>query len=227
MENTSNHAAGGLKTALVLGGSGLIGGHLLDLLLTDERYGKVISLGRKALPRSHAKLEQHVVDLLNLEHHASYFTDVDDVFIAIGTTQAKTPNKTQYEAIDFGIPVAAGKLAQAARCKNVAVVSSMGANAASKVFYSALKGRMEDALRALNLPNLVVVRPSLLLGHRTEQRHAEKIAMQVMQGLKFIIPAKCKAIPAQKVARAMVVLVNSPKQKEVWCNDALLALVPD
>lgn len=216
-----------MKTALVLGGSGLVGGYLIELLCKDERYQMVKSVGRAALSVKHAKLVHHVIDMQQLDDHAALFADVDDVFIAIGTTRAKTPNKADYRAIDLDIPVTAGTLAKKMGVKQVAVVSSMGANAKSAFFYPSLKGEMELAMQAINLHHLVIVRPSLLVGKRKEMRVAEKIVMVLMQQLQFIIPKRHKAIPAKTVAQAMITLLNQLHQQTIWQNDALLALERD
>lgn len=217
-----------MKTALILGASGLVGSELLKILLTDERYGKVRTLGRKKLAESNPKLAQFTGDLFQIENERVAFEGVDDLFIAIGTTRAKTPDKSTYEAIDYGIPTAAAQVAKAAGIKNVAVVSSMGANAKSSIFYSSLKGRMEEALQSANFDNLVILRPSLLLGKRNEKRAFEKVSMILMTALDVIIPAPYKAVPAVVIAKAMIHLANQKNTKPIWLNNELFALAkPD
>ncbi len=213
-----------MKKAVVLGASGLVGSKLLQLLLDDDRYDQVVTIGRKKLDLNHKKLKQVQGDLFNMNAFAAEFQDGDDLFIAIGTTRAKTPDKKQYEAIDYGIPVAAGKLAAEKGIKNVVVVSSMGANAKSSIFYTSLKGRMEDDLQKLDFENLNLVRPSLLLGDRDENRTGENISAFIMTRLDFIIPKKHKAISGQQVAKAMLTLANQPFIKHIWLNDELHAL---
>ncbi len=213
-----------MKTAILFGASGLIGGHILTLLLADKRYQKVICINRKALGNAHPKLVEFTGDLFNLKTFESAFAGVDDVFIAIGTTKAKTPDSEIYKKIDLGIPLAAGQLAKNAGAKNVCAVSSMGANAKSSVFYSALKGQMEDGLTEMNFENLNLVRPSLLLGDRSEHRLGEKGFAFFMTKLDFLIPEKYKAIKGETVAKAMVVLANKPHSKTVWSNEELKKL---
>jgi uncharacterized protein YbjT (DUF2867 family) len=210
-----------MKTALVLGASGLIGGHVLNLLLTDNRYSNVICIGRKPLNLAHEKLIQKTGDLFAIQDFKAEFEKADDLFIAIGTTKAKTPGKVLYKKIDLGIPVEAGKLAKQAGIKNVCAVSSMGANAKSNIFYSSLKGQMEEALLALNFENLNLLRPSLLLGERDEHRIGENIGAFVMTKLDFLIPTKHKAIQGKTVAKAMVALANLPNQKTIWLNQEI------
>ena len=213
-----------MKTALILGASGLVGGHILDLLLADGRYSEVRILGRTKLEKTHAKLQQFTGDLLHLENLTVVFENVDDLFIAIGTTRAKTADKQMYAAIDFGIPVAAAKQAERAGIQNVCVVSSMGADPESRIFYSQLKGQMEDKIAELAIPNINFVRPSLLLGHRNESRTGEGVSAFLMTNLDFLIPNKYKAITGQTVAAAMVHLANTPHKKKIWLNPELFEL---
>ena len=162
-----------------------------------------------------------------METFEAEFQDGDDLFIAIGTTKAKTPDKKTYEAIDLGIPVAAAQVAAQANIKNVMVVSSMGANPSSSIFYSALKGKMEESIAKLGFKNLVIVRPSLLLGNRDERRIGERIGAFFMTSLDFMIPEKHKAITGQSVAKAMVTLANRTHSKNIWMNDELHLLAKE
>jgi len=222
MGNLSNTKR--MKKAIIIGGSGLTGGILLNNLLADVRYQKVISIGRKAVGLSHPKLEQHTGDLFALENFAPLFTDVDDVYICIGTTQAKTPDETTYFKIDYGIPVAAAALAAKAQVPNVCIVSAMGANAKSRIFYNATKGKMEDDIRKMGIQNLNIARPSLIVGNRHEGRTGEGVAKILMTTLDFLIPKKYKAIQAETIARAMVALANASQKQEIFENDVLLDL---
>jgi uncharacterized protein YbjT (DUF2867 family) len=210
-----------MKKAILLGASGLIGSHILKLLLADDRYGSVITIVRRELPIQHPKLKQAIGDLFDMPSFGVEFQGADDLFIAIGTTRAKTPDKKMYEAIDYGIPLAAAKMAAKYGIAHVAVVSSMGANAKSSIFYAALKGRMEDDIQRLGIKYLVIVRPSLLLGKRDESRTGERLAALFMTKLDFFIPAKHKAIQGSDVARAMLMLVNRKNQKTLWLNNEL------
>lgn len=197
---------------------------MLELLLRDERYDTVVSIGRRELAASHEKLIQLQGDLFDMDTFADAFQDADDLFVAIGTTRAKTPDKKQYESIDCGIPVAAGKLAAEREIGNVVVVSSMGANPRSRIPYAALKGRMEEALQRLPIENLNLVRPGVLLGKRDEHRTGERLGKFLMTRLDFLIPGKHKPIPAAAVAKAMLVLANRPFEKHTWTNEELHTL---
>lgn len=213
-----------MKKAIVLGGSGLIGTALLHLLLDDNRYGEIVSIGRKQLDMQHPKLKQVTGDLFQMESFSIEFQDGDDLFIAIGTTKAKTPNRDLYEKIDVGIPITATQLAKETGMKHVAIVSSANAKENSSIWYSAMKGRMENQVKALGLNHVVFVRPSLLLGNRKEKRAGERLATFVMTKLDFLIPKKQKAIPAKTVAKSMIVLCNEPFKKAIWTNDELFEL---
>lgn len=213
-----------MKTALILGATGLIGSHVLEHLLADNRYEKVICIGRNTLNISHQKLTQQTGDIFEMERFKSAFQESTDLFVAIGTTRAKTPDKTLYEKIDLGIPVAAAKLAENCGVTNIAVVSSMGADANSRIFYSSLKGKMEAAFLALSADNVNIVRPSLLLGERVEHRAGESIGAFIMTKLDFLVPEKHKAIEGETVAQAMVYLTNQAHEKKIWLNNELKEL---
>ena len=216
-----------MKKALVLGATGLIGGHVLSLLLEDERYENVTVIGRRTCGINHKKLTEKLGDLFKLEDFVSEFQDGDDLFIAIGTTNAKTPDNDIYSKIDHDIPVAAVSLANTAGFKNVVVVSSMGANPKSRIFYAALKGRMEEDVLQIPIENLTIVRPSLLLGDRNEKRAMEKFSAVLMTTFNFIIPKKHKAILGKDVAKAMIVLANVPFKKHIWMNNELQELAKE
>ena len=213
-----------MKKAIVIGASGLIGSHLLDSLLNDDRYSKVVTIGRRKLEKEHTKLSQATGDLFDMSAFAAEFQDGDDLFIAIGSTMAKTPDKKLYEKIDLGIPKAAAEMASSAGIKNACTVSSMGANTNSRVFYAGLKGRMEDAVLNTDIANNTIVRPSMLLGPRQEKRFGETVGKKLMVALDFMIPAKSKAIHVETVAKAMIALNNMTFSKPIWTNDELFDL---
>ena len=111
-----------------------MGSHLLNLLLADARYAQVVSLVRKGSGIQHAKLQEQICDFSNLTSYENLFSQVDDLFICIGTTKQKTPDQNAYYAIDYGIPTLSASIAKHMGVKTIAVVSAMGANANSRIF---------------------------------------------------------------------------------------------
>jgi uncharacterized protein YbjT (DUF2867 family) len=160
------------KTAIILGGTGLTGRLLLSKLIADESYTSIKLFSRKESENSSPKIKEFIGDILQLEQFKSDFT-ADEVFCCIGTTSAKTKDRTVYTAIDFGIPFTAAKLAAENGIPTFLVMSSMGANAKSNIFYSRTKGEMEQAVLNQKIPNTYILRPSLILGDRDEKRFGE------------------------------------------------------
>lgn len=164
------------KTAILLGITGLIGNALAKNILEDSRYDKLISFHRRKSGIVHPKLEEHIVDLFELEKYAEQFKG-DVVFCCIGTTQAKTDDKETYKKIDYGIPVAAAKLSAYNNIPKFIAISALGANPSSSVFYNKTKGEMERDVLKQNVNETYFLQPSLLAGDREEQRTLEKLAI--------------------------------------------------
>lgn len=208
------------KKAIILGATGLTGSHLLELLLNDSEYDKVNVFTRKKVGITHPKLEQHVVDLLQLSDYANEFT-ADVVFCCIGTTKAKTPDKTLYRAIDYGIPVEAAMLAKQNGVKHFIVISALGAKADSKVLYSKLKGEMERDVLAQQIEQTHLLQPSLIVGNRKESRTGEDLSKHFMKVFGFLIPARYKMIEAKTIAQAMVQIARRPTEKQIIPSDKI------
>ena len=202
------------KKAIILGATGLTGSHLLELLLNDSNYDAVKVFTRKKLSISHPKIEEHVVDLLKLSDHADKFT-ADVVFCCIGTTKAKTPNKELYRAIDYGIPVEAAKLCKQNFINSFIVISAIGANPQSKVFYNRLKGEMERDVLAQQIKHTHLLQPSLIVGNRNEKRIGEDLSKQFMKIVGFLIPPRYKMIEGKTIARAMAQMANKPIKDQI------------
>lgn len=198
------------KTAILLGATGLIGGHCLQLLLKSPRYSKVVCLVRKKLPLINDKLEQIVVDFDNLTDY-THALKGDDVFCCLGTTIKVAKTKENFKKVDYHYPLQAAKIALAQGATQYLLVSSLGADASSMVFYSKTKGEVERDIKALGYPTLHIMQPSLLLGDRDESRLGEQIGEKVMTSLSFLMQGplkKYRAIEAEAVAFAMVQLAS-------------------
>ena len=200
------------RVALVAGATGLVGREVLAALLTDKRYSAIHSVGRRPAAVQHAKLTSHIVDMGVLTSLAG-IGHVDDVFIALGTTIKAAGSQAAFRAVDFDAVVAVARAARKLGATRLGVVSAMGADAHSRVFYSRVKGEMEDAVGKLGYTTLVFARPSLLDGDREAlaqtTRPAESLSLAAMALLKPLIPANYRAITATKVAKALLSAINS------------------
>ncbi len=213
------------KTAIILGATGLCGSLLLKRLLADENYACIKLFSRRTSGNSSPKIKEFVGDVLQLENFKNDFT-ADEVFCCVGTTSAKTKDRTIYRAIDFGIPSTAAKLAKENRIPTFMVISSMGANAGSKIFYSRTKGEMEQAVLDQKIPHTYILQPSLILGERGENRLGESIGATVMKGIGPLLRGKAKkyrAIKADTIAAAMINLAKSEHQEQIIPSDVIQA----
>lgn len=211
------------KTAIVLGGTGLTGGLLLQLLLEDENYKKIKLFSRAKVGFDHIKIEEHLIDVINLETYQEYFTG-DEVFCCIGTTNDKTPNKELYKKIDYGIPVNAAKLCKANEINTFVVISALGANSKSSVFYNRVKGEMEDAILKINIAKIHILQPALIGGDREEKRVGEWWAKQffiILNPLLFGSLKKYKSIDPTIIAKCMLWLSNHSYEQNRISSDEI------
>lgn len=202
MSNTENVTK---KTALVIGATGVVGSKLVDQLLADERYETVWVIVRRTTSKVNNKLKEIITDFKDLED-AYPKTYIHDVYCAMGTTikQAKTQEK-MYE-IDVEYPYTVARLALQYDVEHFVVVSAVGANSKSPIFYSRMKGELEEKLIELKLPNLSIIRPPLLLDMRKESRIGESISSILARKIQGIIPTKFRpklGIYAMVAAKAM------------------------
>lgn len=192
-----------MKTALVAGASGLVGSALIKRLTDTTEYDQVHILARKELDLVHPKLVQHIVLFDQLESYNFDFR-ADDAFCTLGTTISKAGSKNAFILVDRDYVSSFAEMAKAMGVTGFFVVSSMGANPASAIFYNKIKGLMEGDLKKFGFPRLGIFRPSLLLGPRKEKRAGEKFAGWLMRTLDFMIPPKYKAIDVDSVAKKMI-----------------------
>ncbi|HYG03330.1 MAG TPA: oxidoreductase [Chryseosolibacter sp.] len=200
-----------MKTALIAGSTGLVGRNLLSLILSDERYASVVAVTRKDLGISHRKLVQVKTDLSTLAENSSALK-CDDVFCCLGTTMAKAGSKEKFREADFDYPARLGSLTKSQGASKYFLVSALGADAASSIFYNKVKGETEAAIREIGFPSLHIFRPSLLLGERNESRPGEEAAKVFFRLFGFLVPSKYKGIRALTVAKAMVHFAHDDRE---------------
>ncbi|MBC7884652.1 MAG: NAD(P)H-binding protein [Saprospiraceae bacterium] len=216
------------KTALVFGSTGLIGTELLELLLGSVSYRYVKIFVRKKLDIEHTKLQQFVIDFNDMSAVKDDITG-DDVFICLGTTMAKAGGKEAFYRVDYTYSYEAARVASANQVSQIILISSMGADPASMVYYSKVKGKLEQDISQLPFKSVLILRPSLLLGDRKETRLGEQIFTWISKNLSFIFNGplrKYRPIHASSVAKAM--LYYSQKQDPgfyVFESAALQAVV--
>lgn len=192
--------------AIIAGATGLIGSSLLRMLLDHPDYTKVTAIVRKEIPLQHAKLHQLVVDFDHLDNHEDHIRG-DVVFCALGTTKSKTPDQEQYRKIDYQYPLDLAFIAQQNGVSQYHLVSSLGANAQSSIFYSKLKGEVERDLKTIPFNAIHIYRPSLLIGDRKEHRTGESFMIGLMKLFNPILIGglrKYRSIKIEKVASAML-----------------------
>jgi len=198
------------KTAIIAGATGLVGKQLLNGLLENNRYKKVISLVRNKVPLNHPKLEQIVIDFDKLDEVAPKLQG-EDFFCCLGTTMKKAGSKENFAKVDYLYPVNLASIAQKNKAEKYLLISAMGANKDSKFFYNKVKGEVEEGVSGKNIESIFIFRPSLLMGEREEERMGEKIATKVVAPLSrlFIGPLeKYKPIHAKEVADGMIKMAN-------------------
>jgi uncharacterized protein YbjT (DUF2867 family) len=199
------------RTAAVAGASGLVGSLLLDTLLESPRYREVLSLGRRPLSKQHPRLVQRTVDFARLAEEA--LPPVDDAFCCLGTTLKKAGSQEAFRAVDHDAVLAFAQATKKAGARRFLVVTALGANPRSRVFYNRVKGEVEEALKGLGFESLVILQPSLLLGDRAESRPGEHVAIVASRVLAPLLrPLASRPIEARTVARAMLTLaLDAPR----------------
>lgn len=197
------------KTALLIGATGLVGGHLLRQLLESPHYDRVVALTRRPLEMQHPKLVQQIIDF---DRPDLEVIRGNDLFCALGTTLKKAGSKEAQYKIDCQYPYEIGKIARSNGAAQYLLVSSVGADAQSSGFYLKTKGELEEKIRALGFDHFVSARPSFLFGERSEFRLGEKIGIALAKALAPVIPRRYRGIEAEKVARALIRLANNSEK---------------
>ncbi len=205
-----------MPVALIAGSTGLVGFHLLTLLLEHEFFNRVIAVGRRPPPIRHQKLEFIEVDFDNME--LADLPYAGHIFCCLGTTMKKAGSKNQFMKVDLEFPVNLAKATLNRGAENFYLISSIGADKHSLFFYTRVKGLTEEAIRQMEFKFVRIFRPSLLLGSRPEKRMGERLMGHVMKTLApFMVGplAKYRAIEASTVASAMYAAAPGEKKKHV------------
>ncbi|MGG7034227.1 MAG: NAD(P)H-binding protein [Flavobacterium sp.] len=217
-----------MKTALIIGGTGLVGSQLLEILLKNSEYEKVISFVKRESGLKHPKLEEHIIDFDKIETYQDLVYG-DDFFCTIGTTIKKAGTKEAFKKVDFEYPQQFAKIAIQNKVKQFLIVSSIGADSGSSSFYLKTKGEIEDFLKNCAFENVSILRPSALLGKRNEFRLGERFMLFIMKMLSFLFVGnlqKYKAIESKTVAEALFKIAQkSNKGFQIYKSNTISKLV--
>ena len=213
-----------MKTALLFGSSGLIGGHLINILIENNYYNKIKLFVRSEPKIKDSKIEIIKTDFNNLKKHIEDIKG-DDCFFCIGTTKQNSPDKNEYKRIERDLPVEIAEIAKANSINSFIYVSSGFADPKNSGAYLRYKGEVEEELKKLNFKKLGIMRPSFLMGNRKEKRFGEKVGIFLFNLISplFLGPLKkMKPIQAKKVAEAMINVSNSDFQKEIFESNEII-----
>src|SRR5580692_6678166 len=203
------------RTVALAGATGLVGRSILEGLLADPSVQAVHVLGRRKPRVAHARITGHIVDFAALPP----LPQIDEVYLALGTTIKVAGSQAAFRAVDFDANLVVARAALEAGARRCGLVSAMGADAKSKVFYNRVKGELEEALAQLPFEGLVIARPSLLVGDRAAlgqpERPLEKVSAVFMKMLRPLIPANYRAIAAAQVARTLLARTPSAEGRVV------------
>jgi len=204
-----------MKKAILIGATGLIGSELLKQLLADSNYSEVKVLARRSTGVNHSKLKEVLINFDDLESYKSELVG-DALFSTMGTTIKKAGSQLVQYKIDYTYQYNTAKIACDNGVKQLVLLSSYGANSESKVFYSRIKGELDEAVQELNFDSVSIIRPSMLAGDRKEFRLAEKILTPIMYALLWIPGIrKYRPIKDVVVAKAMINSLKSSAKRQI------------
>lgn len=209
------------RKVLLAGATGLVGGLMLQTLLADQTVSEVHTLCRRPLSVDNPKLQVHIVDF----SHLPVLPQVDEVYLALGTTIKIAGSQAAFRAVDLEANLAVAKAAFSAGARRVGLVSAMGASAQSLVFYNRTKGQLEDALKEMGLTTLVIAQPSLLLDSRNglqqPPRIGEQIAIPIAMLLRPLLPRVWQPVRANAVAQSLLRTVPTAEGVVVLASNVL------
>lgn len=211
-----------MASLLILGATGLVGGHLLRLALDDVRVDRVVAPVRRARAlQPHGKLEASVVDFDALPGDAPWWR-VDAVACALGTTIRDAGSREAFRRVDVDMVVDAARHAREAGARSFALNSSAGANRSSFGFYLRCKAEAEDGVDALDYPSYTIVRPSMIGGERARRRALEHAAVRIGRACAPLMPARWRVVEAEAIARRLLeAAIEAPPGRHVVESEAI------
>ena len=215
-----------MKTALVFGSTGLVGGHLLDQLIKNENYNKIKLFVRSEIIINDLKVEIFKTDFNNIENHKGEMTG-DHCYFCIGTTKQNSPDKDEYRRVELDLPKQIAQITKSNSVNSFVFVSSGYADPNSSGDYLKFKGLVEEELKRLSFNKLGIMRPSFLIGDRKEKRLGEKLGIFVFKLLSplFLGPLKkMKPIQSEKVAKAMIKISNGDFRQQVFESNEIVEI---
>lgn len=210
------------RDAIVAGGTGLVGGELLRLLAWDDTYARVLALARRTLPLQHPRIEPRPARFDALDEALAGAAPGADVFCCLGTTIRAAGSREAFRAVDHGMVLALARWAKRLQARRFLLVSALGADPRSRVFYNRTKGEAESDARAEGPPSVVVLRPSLLDGERGERRFGEQLSLRLARPLASLIPAAWRPVHARDVAAALLEAAQAETPPPVIESAAML-----
>lgn len=214
-------------SANVIGATGLVGKKLVELLLENENFGKVRIFVRRETGLKHPKLEQQIVDFSQTESWEKQLTG-DVLFSALGTTLKQAGSKEKQYEIDFTFNLNFAQKAKENGIENYVLVSSVGANSKSSVFYTRIKGELDEAVSKIGFQNLSILRPASLTGDRENRRLVEDISVPVLNFLSRFVLKNYRPISDETVAKAMIKgALNKNQNKSIWEGAEVVNLAAD
>ena len=215
-----------MKTALVFGSTGLVGGHLLDQLIKNENYNKIKLFVRSEIIINDLKVEIVKTDFNNMEKHKEEMTG-DHCYFCIGTTKQNSPDEDEYRRVELDLPKQIAQITKSNSVNSFVFVSSGYADPNSSGDYLKFKGLVEEELKRLSFNKLGIMRPSFLIGDRKEKRLGEKLGIFVFKLLSplFLGPLKkMKPIHSKKVAKAMIKISNGDFRQQVFESNEIVEI---
>jgi len=196
------------QTAIIIGSTGLVGKELLQQLISSDNYDNIVNLTRRSAGIQHQKVSEYIIDFDDLDSSRDLVRG-DHLFCCLGTTMKKAGSKMNFRKVDFDYVLELAKIARQNHVPGFSLVSSIGASKNSMVFYSRVKGEIEEAVSMLGFDKVNIFRPSLLLGNRSEKRTGEDVAKYTYKFFNALLPKRYKGIEASIVAKAMLKVSQS------------------